>query len=297
MALSALHLAHLHHDDRHYSATSARHWDAALRGASAELASPSAHPDSIYALYAFAVTSCFYTLARGPQQAGDLLVCVVDDGAAGGRTTADWLVLYHGVRSLIDLSSDRVLDGPLAPLSSHARRQLRRNRRSKPGGGGGGGGGITTASAEEGEGERGKEGGGRSSSGSSAALRKLRLQMDRDDDEPNLGTYEKAVDSLEFAWEVVEAEERRGGGGALAASFQAFFWLYRVSDDFVLCLQQRQPMALVIYAHFVVLIKTMDWTWIIGNWPSHLIAQIYGSLDESWRVRVRWPMEQVSWQP
>lgn len=228
-----------------------------------------------------------------------MLVCVVDDagssrtgGGGGGSTTttADWLTLYHGVRSLIELSSDRVLDGPLAPLSSHARRQLRRNRRSKPGGGGGGG--ITTAAAEEGEGERGKEGGG---SGGSAALRELRLHMD--DDEPNLGTYEKAVDSLDFAWEVVEAEERRGGGGALAASFQAFFWLYRVSDDFVLCLQQRQPMALVIYAHFVVLLKTMDWTWIIGCWPSHLMAQIYGSLDESWRVRVRWPMEQVGWQP
>lgn len=232
-------------------------------------------------------------------------MCVVDDAGSMTTTTmtADWLTLYHGVRSLIELSSDRVLDGPLAPLSSHARRQLRRNRRSKPDGGGvvGGGnsGGVITAAEMgkgegEGERERGKEGGG-SGSGSSAALRELRLHMD--DDEPNLGTYEKAVDSLEFAWEVVEAEERRGGGGALAASFQAFFWLYRVSDDFVLCLQQRQPMALVIYAHFVVLLKTMDWTWIIGSWPSHLMAQIYASLDESWRVRLRWPMEQVGWQP
>ncbi|KAB2569192.1 hypothetical protein DBV05_g12134, partial [Lasiodiplodia theobromae] len=320
LALSALHLAHLH-PERHaqHAATSAWYWENALRGASAALASPQppAQPqpqphddggggggggsnaddgsaDRTCALYAFAVTSCFYTLARGPQRVGDMLVCVVasnDDDAGGGGATgggaADWLILFRGVRSLVELAKEQVLDGPLAPLASLARRQLERSSKL----------GVTAATAgRKGEGD---EGGKQEEGAGSAALRELRRCIDADErEEPNVRTYREMVDSLAFCFRVVEAEERRGAGaGALAANFQAFFWLYRISDDFVLCLQQRLPMAMVIYAHFVVLIKSMDWTWVIGSWPSHLMGQIYESLDEGWRGRLRWPMEQVGWQP
>lgn len=80
-------------------------------------------------------------------------------------------------------------------------------------------------------------------------------------------------------------------------NFQAFFWLYHISDDFVLCLQQQHSTAMVIYAHFVVLIKRLDWSWTIENWPNHLMSQVYESVDQSWRAWLRWPMEQVGWKP
>lgn len=217
------------------------------------------------------------------------MCCIGEDGAAA----ADWLILFRGVRSLVEMAKEQVLDGPLAPLSTLARRQLARCSRSrrrelqaqKQQRGQGG----------EGEGEEEEGGGG----AGSAALRELLHAIDDagDDEEPNGRTYAAAADSLAFCFEVVELEGKRGGDGVLAAGFQAFFWLYRVEDDFVLCLQQQRPIALVIYAHFVVLLKTMDWSWIIGDWPNHLMAQIYEAVDESWRVRLRWPIEQVGWQP
>lgn len=258
LALSALHLARFDTSRReYYSAKSEWYWEMALRGAAATLAD--ARLDSSNALYAFAATSCFYTLAQGPKP-GDLLVFA-------NAGTADWLVLFRGVRSLVEMSESRVLEGPLAPLSSHALRQLERHK--------------DNATAEN----------------RSTPLSELQKHIDENSkDEPNFRTYKQAVDSLAFCFSVVSAEEKLGRG-MLAANFQAFLWLYRVSDDFVLCLQQQHATAMVIYAHFVVLIKRLDWSWIIENWPNHLMSQVYESVDQSWRAWLRWPMEQVGWRP
>lgn len=253
-AISALHLARCTPDRRQFYTEKSRwYWESGLGGASEALANPG--PGSSDALYAFAVASCFYALAKGPKP-GDLLVCT-------NEGVADWLILFRGVRSLVELSDMRVLEGPLAPLSTCALLQVHR---------------FSNDHSPQGE---------------CMLVEELKLFVDEIcADDPNFPTYSAAVEGLSHCFNVVHLEEK-SGRGVQAANVQAFIWLYRISDDFVLCLQQRLPMALVIYAHFVVLAKRMDWTWIMEGWIDHLVSEIYDSLSQEWRVWLQRPLDQI----
>lgn len=76
-----------------------------------------------------------------------------------------------------------------------------------------------------------------------------------------------------------------------------FAWLYRVSDEFVLTLQQRRPIPLVILAHFCVLFNSLSSFWWTKDWVDHLMREIYGSLQKEYRLWMKWPMEEIGWIP
>lgn len=76
-----------------------------------------------------------------------------------------------------------------------------------------------------------------------------------------------------------------------------FIWPYRVPDHYLYLLRQRAPGALVIYAHFSVLLKHLDTHWWMKDWAEYLISQIYGLLDEEHRLWIRGPIEEIGWVP
>ncbi|EJT69801.1 hypothetical protein GGTG_12684 [Gaeumannomyces tritici R3-111a-1] len=76
-----------------------------------------------------------------------------------------------------------------------------------------------------------------------------------------------------------------------------FGWMYHVSDDFVARARNRRPVALAIFAHFVVLLRVLELGWMTRGWPEHLIAGIYDALSPAERLWIRWPMERVGWLP
>lgn len=76
-----------------------------------------------------------------------------------------------------------------------------------------------------------------------------------------------------------------------------FGWMYHVSDDFVARARARRPVALAIFAHFVVLLRVLELGWMTRGWPEHLIAGIYEALSPAERLWIRWPMERVGWLP
>ncbi|KAL4810611.1 hypothetical protein BDV18DRAFT_165297 [Aspergillus unguis] len=73
-----------------------------------------------------------------------------------------------------------------------------------------------------------------------------------------------------------------------------FYWLYTLPDTFIADLQNRQPLALVLFAFFAVLLKEVDSTWFIRGWPEHIISGIYTQLDEYHRQFITWAVEQPS---
>ncbi|KAG9230035.1 C6 zinc finger protein [Amylocarpus encephaloides] len=76
-----------------------------------------------------------------------------------------------------------------------------------------------------------------------------------------------------------------------------FAWLYRLSDEFVLRLQQRNPISLVILAHFCVLFNSLSSFWWSKDWVDHLMKEIYDSLPREHRLWIKWPMEEIGWIP
>lgn len=75
----------------------------------------------------------------------------------------------------------------------------------------------------------------------------------------------------------------------------AFAWLYRMSDDFLDRLQQRDAIPLIIYAHFVVLMHEMEKFWYMKGWTHHVMKGIYEALESEHTPWIKWPMARVGY--
>ena len=84
---------------------------------------------------------------------------------------------------------------------------------------------------------------------------------------------------------------------AQASAHTIFSWLHHVSDDYLSLVQKKHPVALVIFAYFVVLIKRMEAAWMIKGWPNHLISGIHACMPATKRFWLRWPMARIGWLP
>lgn len=75
----------------------------------------------------------------------------------------------------------------------------------------------------------------------------------------------------------------------------AFGWLYRMSEGFVDRLQQLDPIPLIIYAHFIVLMHEMERFWYMKGWTHHVMSGIFEALPKEHQMWIRWPMMSVGW--
>jgi hypothetical protein len=71
----------------------------------------------------------------------------------------------------------------------------------------------------------------------------------------------------------------------------AFAWPILISPDFIDMLRQRQAEALVILAHYAVLLHRGRHLWLIGEGGQFLIESICGSLGSNWQEWLKFPKE------
>jgi hypothetical protein len=76
-----------------------------------------------------------------------------------------------------------------------------------------------------------------------------------------------------------------------------FAWIHRLDDEFVQKLKERESIALVLLAHFCVLLNSLSSFWWTRGWVEHLMGEIYGSLRKEFRLWIKWPMEEIGWIP
>ncbi|KAL0940228.1 uncharacterized protein CTRU02_202991 [Colletotrichum truncatum] len=69
--------------------------------------------------------------------------------------------------------------------------------------------------------------------------------------------------------------------------------IYRTEDEFVQCLKDKKPVALLILAHLVVLFKTLEWIWYMKGWATHILHGVALMLGSDYREYLRWPREEI----
>lgn len=69
----------------------------------------------------------------------------------------------------------------------------------------------------------------------------------------------------------------------------AFLWPVMIPHKFNVMLNSRAPEALIILAHYCVILHHLDGYWWKKGWTGHLMASIYRELDESWHSWIEWP--------
>jgi hypothetical protein len=84
-------------------------------------------------------------------------------------------------------------------------------------------------------------------------------------------------------------------GGVDSEYHVVFAWLYKMSEDFLHRLQQRDAIPLVIYAHFVVLMNEMEKFWYMKGWTHHIMGGVFEALGSEHVPWIRWPMARVGY--
>lgn len=250
LGISALHLAHFKKDLRaHYLSQAQYHYQTALRTATSLLSAIS--EDTCSALYLFSTICPLFTMGMGPRP-GDFLFF-------GEHGLAEGLVLFRGMRTLIEAHPDILEKSDLAPMLSVSIRQV-----------------LQSPSDDQ-------------------HLQALQqLIEEAASDMSNVQVYLQALEKLARSFPATSSSSARS---SQTSPQTAFVWLYRVSDEFVICLQRRDPIALVILAHFCVLLNDLSHIWCMKGWVEHLLSEIHRSLDEEHRMWMNWPMEEIGWIP
>lgn len=71
-------------------------------------------------------------------------------------------------------------------------------------------------------------------------------------------------------------------------------WAIRAPGGFMEELRIRNPLALVVLAHYCVFLHLARENWCVGSWGSIVLHEISQILAPDWRVHIEWALEQTS---
>ncbi|KAL0261777.1 transcription factor [Diplodia seriata] len=178
-----------------------------------------------------------------------------------GHEPPEWLIYYKGYHSFMILGIDAMRRGPLAELIECGSQTTR----------------PFFAPTESTDPEP------------IAELRRL-CDSTLGTEDVKHSLYKAAVDGLSRCFSIMLDGKHHG-------DFNIFVWALNIPQDFIPCIQEREPMALVIFAYFVALLNELSAWWVMDGWVNHLMTGIWDALSVGRRPCIRWPMEQTGWLP
>ncbi|KAL2826537.1 hypothetical protein BJY01DRAFT_262310 [Aspergillus pseudoustus] len=266
LTLSALHLASLQHtreenpaekakEQQKYTTQADAHFTFGVRSVTSVLALDTLDSGNCQQIYISAVLICFAYFARGPRT-GEFLVF-----SAAGKS--EWLVLLQGVRAILAQRQAEIFRGPLEPESKGSGSSASEGR------------GLELDAELARHVERLHE------------VRALVVSevVDAGDRECYLATVDDLVDCFRGAY----ASRKAGEYGTELMPF-TMGWTFRLADVMIERLEAREPAALVVLAHWAILVRFMrEDVWFMKGWDAHIVRGIAGCLPEGFRGWVEWP--------
>jgi hypothetical protein len=275
LAISALHMSRTFpskHD--YYLAMAMSEHEAALREALSVLRNVTAGNCS--ALYVFSIMTFYYTVAA-PRTVGDMLL-------ANASGVADWLVVFRGLRGISDVATRELLDGPFAALFIHGQARIDESFSA-----------VATSQ-------------GWNLTNEHMQLETLRRLVSRATKEPQLlDVYLRSINELELCFQnnsarfqsIIPGMTAGGNPGesiVVPETAIVLSWAYQVCNEFVELLVQRRGEALVIFAYYCVLLKSLDGCWWMHGRTSHFLQEIWEALTQQQKLWIQWPLEEIGLQ-
>jgi hypothetical protein len=95
--------------------------------------------------------------------------------------------------------------------------------------------------------------------------------------------YDSAIEHLSHSLEQL----MKGGEPKVFA----FSWSFRIPAEFLELLEARQPFALVVLAHYAVILHHLRDSWWMGDWGNRILQEIGEILDPEWQDLINWPID------
>lgn len=262
LGISALHLAHLHENHRqYYLIEAARHHGDAVQGLRKNLEHIT--PEISDALFACATLNSVYIFTA----AGPLADGVPEHGTAVSikhRTLGtDWIPHIRGVGIVLRPVYEYVSQGPFAPALRSGHWDL-----VDPD--------IDPGLEDE-------------------VFRDLKAAWIQD---PAKDIYDESIQHLRRCSSFMahlddspkEGMPEYGYNGPWSGPF---IWLHSVPQEFFMRLDQRQPCALLVFAHFGAILQRIDNFWIMSGWGRRIVSVVDEMLGNYWDRWIQWPRKVV----
>ncbi|KAL4770726.1 hypothetical protein BDW60DRAFT_208820 [Aspergillus nidulans var. acristatus] len=248
--LSALHLAFMNPAKREvYIMEADDHFTFGIRSVTAVLALDTLDSGNCQQIYMAAVMICFAYFARGPRD-GEYLVF-------NAKGKSEWLVLLHGVRAILAQKQAEIFTGVLAP-----------SEKEQP----------ADIPDEELDAELSRH---------VQHLQEIKAavmaeaQADRD-------LYIRVTDDLIGCLQGAH-QARKAESAPPELMPYTMGWTFRLPEMMIERLEKREPIALVILAHWAILLRYMGEAWFMRGWDRHIILGIRACLPPAYHDRIAWP--------
>lgn len=110
--------------------------------------------------------------------------------------------------------------------------------------------------------------------------------------ESDTRAYNLAIEGLEDCFKVISTQDAKTSSDRDHG--RVLGWPITASQEYIALLSSRQPMALVILAHFAVILDDMRDSWWVREWGSRLIHDIRQMLSDYWQDLMAWPLQKVN---
>lgn len=214
---------------------------------------------SANALFVASSLLCFYNLARGPQQGQYLAFS--DEGEA------EWLWLQHGARAIHRGHLNALSKGWLCGEESNPQDMPQHKSNATP---------PPTTFPQ----------------GFDVQINKLRsFASTLFAEDSTFQKYTVAIDELQRCY----SDTLSAYYNPTSLTRAVFSWFYRLEPGFVAALEAKRPFALIVYAHFTVMIHQARHVWYMEGWGPHIMGGIHRNLDAGYMDWLVWPCQAVGW--
>lgn len=258
LSLSALHLAKFRPERKDFYLTAAL----SQHNAAVNLASPlimAITAENCVELFLFSTITNYFAFGK-PREPDTFLL-------ARHGVLPEWLVLFRGVRAVMETEDDVIRRSPVAAM-------------------------FETGFAVH------EYWSSHTFENEALSALEANIRVSLQDEPADLDALMLAMDALKRSYVLfygagpeskVHADDDKVRG--------MFIWLFKTSDEFIALVGKGHSEALCVLAYFCVLMRRLDFLWWMEGWGLHLIDCIYSRLNVSYRCWIRWAIEETGWVP
>lgn len=111
---------------------------------------------------------------------------------------------------------------------------------------------------------------------------------------PETDMYRDAVDILSTCFLCIYGHSNEPKVDETTDEALILAWMDDISDEFVRCMKNRQTVALLILAHYAVLLKKLQFLWYMRGWGDRILVDVTGTLDKGYKNWLHWPRQEIS---
>ncbi|KAG5747400.1 hypothetical protein H9Q70_009916 [Fusarium xylarioides] len=220
--------------------------------------------DNSPAAYLTSVLICFIALAKGPSP-GNLLLTNIE-----GQVS--WLHLLRGVRLVVESAGwSSIFSGMLAEYAPKPSSDtLEHNETTNPA--------LTVEGIEDWR----------------SSLNGISHLIAHSEEEKLGNVYDRELEALTACFERTFCKGQDATLDTVGKLQDVIGWVYRLEDDYMEGLCQRELISTVILGHFCVLLRTVEAQfWFMHGWAAHIIGEIL-VISPDTRQWLSWPISYLN---